>query len=63
MIGLMAALKIDVPQYIEERFLRIKYKSGSFTTYGVDKCLRPFDCFKNILINGYRGTIIDRDED
>ena len=53
MKALMASLKIDVPEYIEERFLRIHYHKGSFKTFGVDKFLKPFDCFKNILISGY----------
>ena len=49
---LMAALKIDVPEYFEERILRIVYKNESFTASGVDSNLKPFDCFSNVLING-----------
>ena len=59
----MAALKIDVPEYFEERILRIKYLNESFHTSGVDSTLKDFDCFKNVLINGFRGSIIDQEEE
>ena len=64
MKSLMTALKINVPEYFEERTLRIEYKDKSFYTSGVDSStLKPIDCFRNVLINGQKVPVMDSNDE